>query len=193
MSPHIKLHIDSIAFDTTHDILYVSMNQVFSVWAIPFQSSHVKLTTVLQLSKQTDTDGKEKYYIASQEDLYQTDQVVRFVNFLFWFGSFWVQLLQFFATFVCVVCVYPFMPVTWLEEEGYVGDQNGRDAKRGGGKNDKVEFSKNRGAIDAGPNDRKVGQDSKEDEHQEFSSSFVEMPKGSGRYVTAPVSHSVEH
>jgi hypothetical protein len=197
MSPTIRnLHINSVALDkgATGGIatLYVNIDQTFSIWAIPFHRADVNLTTVIKLRKD---ESNGKYYILSQEDLYQTDQWVRF----FWFGgSAIVMIIQFIATLISVACTYLFRPVTWLEQEGGVGDQKGRGTERrmknsgfGGGsgsgrKKEEVEFTMKRGAVGG-------GQTNGEEEHTAFSSGFVEAPKGSGRYVTAPVSHSIEH
>jgi len=57
--------------------------------------------------------GGVKYYITSQNDLYQTDQFIKFV--LPWV-SFLVPLWQLFSTLVCVVLSYLFYPITWFEE-----------------------------------------------------------------------------
>lgn len=57
--------------------------------------------------------GGAKYYISSQNDLYQTDQFVKFV--LPWI-SFVVPLWQITATIFCVMLSYLFYPVTWWEE-----------------------------------------------------------------------------
>ncbi|KAL4891135.1 hypothetical protein BDV59DRAFT_203853 [Aspergillus ambiguus] len=81
MSPEIQLTVNSIAFDKDHLKLYVNISQVFSIWAVPFHSSDVTLTTVLSLTERVDgampgangnQSGKTRYYIARQEDLYQT-------------------------------------------------------------------------------------------------------------------------
>lgn len=69
--------------------------------------------TVLHLEQQKNARGDEKWYISSQNDLYQTDQFVKFV--LPWL-SWIVPLWQLFATLVCVVCSYLFAPISWLEE-----------------------------------------------------------------------------
>ncbi|KAG8627587.1 hypothetical protein KVT40_005070 [Elsinoe batatas] len=79
--------------------------------------------------------AKGKWFIASQEDLYQTDQFMRFlVPQLAWLVVVWQVL----ATWACVVLSYLFEPVTWWEEErqreflrGELGDG---DEGRGEGK-----------------------------------------------------------
>jgi hypothetical protein len=197
MSPQIRnVHINSVALDKSHgsiSTLYVNLDQTFSIWAIPFHRADVNLTTVIKLRKD-ESDGK--YYILSQEDLYQTDQWVRF----FWFGgSFVVMLVQFLATLISAASTYVFSPVTWLEQEGAVGDQKGRGVERrlksGGRKKEEPEFTMKRGVVGGGGTGVSAGgpHTNGEEEHTAFGSGFVEAPKGSGRYVTAPVSHSIEH
>ena len=68
------------------------------------------MTTVLHLSYSTST---KKYYIRSQNDLYQINEIVRY----FWVGGFLVVWVwQFFATLVCLLAATLFWPVTWFEE-----------------------------------------------------------------------------
>lgn len=110
--------------------MYVGITQVFAIWAIPFHQAEVSLVTVLHLVQQqnqlglsvsddasslvnVNLDAAGKWYIKSQNDLYQTDQFIKFV--LPWF-AFILPLWQYFATFVCVICSYVFEPITWWEE-----------------------------------------------------------------------------
>jgi len=74
----------------------------------------VSLVTVLHLVQEIEEEtGKGKWYIQSQNDLYQTDQFIRFVvPWLAWVVPLW----QYFATLVCVFFSYVFAPVTWWEE-----------------------------------------------------------------------------
>lgn len=102
--------MQSVSFDKANNVLYVGITQVFAIWAIPTHRAEVSLVTVLHLQGGED-DGK--WYISSQNDLYQTDQFIKFV--LPWF-SWIVPFWQLFATLVCVVCSYLFAPVTWLED-----------------------------------------------------------------------------
>jgi hypothetical protein len=55
----------------------------------------------------------KKYYIKRQEDLYQSNEIVKF----FWPGGatiiwFW----QVFATFLCIIGALALSPVTWMEQ-----------------------------------------------------------------------------
>lgn len=96
------------AFDETTLLLYVNISQIFAVWFLPFYSAPVTLTTQLQLVRKS---SDRKYYIQSQNDLYQTDQFVRFVA-PWGIGSTIVILWHFWATFFCVVGAYLGQPFT---------------------------------------------------------------------------------
>lgn len=106
--------------------MYLGMTQTFRIWFMPFHKSPVNLTTVLQLERIKST---EKYYIKSQEDLYQTTQFVKFVPFLqlgnFQWASAAVWIWQVVATFFCFLLALLFWPVTWVEEhylpDGWLG------------------------------------------------------------------------
>lgn len=70
----------------------------------------MRLTTKLLLS-QDPKNGK--FYIKSQEDLYQSNEVVKF----FWpGGSTVVWLWQLLATFMCILGALLFAPITWIEQ-----------------------------------------------------------------------------
>lgn len=101
-------------------VLYVGLTQVFAIWAIPTHRSKVSLVTVLHLTRAEPKSAQEnvkngggKYYITSQNDLYQTDQFIKFVLPWLWML---VPLWQLFATYMCVLMSYLFYPVTWIEE-----------------------------------------------------------------------------
>jgi len=108
------------AYDEHNLILYVAIFQIFRIWLIPFYYAPVELTTVLKLRH---NKGDDKYYIASQNDLYQVDQWIRF---LLPGGWVLVQLWHALASFFCVVGTYVLWPVTWVEE--YAGWGSGNDA-----------------------------------------------------------------
>ncbi|TVY40928.1 hypothetical protein LSUB1_G002742 [Lachnellula subtilissima] len=89
-------------------ILFVEIRQIFSLFFVPFYKSDVRLTTKLSLVQSTEDN---KYYIKSQEDLYQLNEVVKF----FWPGGatvIWVW--QMLATFLCIVGALMLAPVTWM-------------------------------------------------------------------------------
>ncbi|KAG9692876.1 hypothetical protein KCU95_g6792, partial [Aureobasidium melanogenum] len=115
MSPRITAKVHSVSYDEKNLVLYVGLTQVFAIWAIPTHRAEVSLVTVLHLSPQKDPQNEEKikYYISSQNDLYQTDQFIKFV--LPWI-SIIVPIWQILATFFCVIGSYLFTPVTWWEE-----------------------------------------------------------------------------
>jgi hypothetical protein len=121
-------------------LLYVTLHQVFSIQFFPFHKSHVSLTTVLHLTKRQtfppeimsheakasqQTDGRSKYYITSQNDLYQTSEFVKFVLPWFGLGTIGVMLWQFTATLFCIVGAVLGWPITWLEEN-FGGNGDGR-------------------------------------------------------------------
>ncbi|CAO2654411.1 Nn.00g111440.m01.CDS01 [Neocucurbitaria sp. VM-36] len=110
MSPSIDITVQSVALDEPNLVLYVQIFQIFGIWLIPFYYAPVKLTSVLTL-KHNRGDGK--YYIDSQNDLYQVDQ---FVKFFAPGGWILVWLWHFMATFFCVVGVVLLRPVSWAEE-----------------------------------------------------------------------------
>ncbi|KAF2154068.1 hypothetical protein K461DRAFT_277137 [Myriangium duriaei CBS 260.36] len=131
LSPQISLKVHSVSWDKANNILYVGITQIFAIWLIPFHQSEVSLVTVLHLvqqqnrlgiSSEEDEDSSVvnlnaniggKWYIKSQNDLYQTDQFIRFVLPPF---AFILPLWQYFATLVCIICSYLFEPVSWWEE-----------------------------------------------------------------------------
>lgn len=101
-----------LAYDETNLILYVNISQNFRLWIAPFYQAPVNLTTVLKLRKGDDN----KYYISSQDDLYQVDQFVRFGYpgiLLAWIVHAWWAL----ATLFCVIGALLFYPMTLLEEQ----------------------------------------------------------------------------
>jgi hypothetical protein len=127
-------------FDQRTGQLYVSIRQTFSIWFIPLYRAPVRLTTVLQLTQRTSWDsddtvtrgpltesrepaplagpGQERarYFITSQEDLYQVNDFVQFLlpglGPLLW--SFW-QLL---STVMCVILSFVFLPVYFFFNRG---------------------------------------------------------------------------
>ncbi|KAJ5174174.1 uncharacterized protein N7482_000051 [Penicillium canariense] len=107
LSPRIEMQIHSVAFDETHLKLYVHMSQIFSIWIVPFYVAPVTLTTVLDLTtdqaqSNAPTNGNRTlYYIAKQEDLYQTSEFVKFV--LPHVGYWLVLVWHLIATFFCVL------------------------------------------------------------------------------------------
>ncbi|KAF1983506.1 hypothetical protein K402DRAFT_309050, partial [Aulographum hederae CBS 113979] len=110
MSPKIELEVNSVAYDPKTLTLYVNISQIFRIFLVPFYAAPVNLTTVLTLMHDKRDD---RYYITSQNDLYQVDQFVRFFLFGGWLL---VWLWQFVATAFCVVGAVVGWPVSWVEE-----------------------------------------------------------------------------
>lgn len=70
----------------------------------------------MKRSPGTTASAAQKYYIKSQEDLYQTNEFVKFV--LPWgIGETVVWLWQVVATLACVLGAMLFWPLTWVREE----------------------------------------------------------------------------
>jgi hypothetical protein len=104
--------------------LYVHMSQIFSIWIVPFHVAPVTLTTVLDLTtdstkSSTPTNGaRHLYYIAKQEDLYQTSEFIKFI--LPHVGHWLVLGWHLIATFFCLIGVTLLWPILWMEENGYL-------------------------------------------------------------------------
>ncbi|KJZ76491.1 hypothetical protein HIM_04220 [Hirsutella minnesotensis 3608] len=123
LSPHVDITIDSAVFDQRTGQLFVSIRQIMTIWFLPFYKAPVSLVTVLQLRQRvTSPDasresaalagpGQERtrYFIASQEDLYQFNDCVQFV--LPRIGPFFWNIWQLFATFLCIVGAILSMPL----------------------------------------------------------------------------------
>ncbi|KAL7930291.1 hypothetical protein V8C35DRAFT_313481 [Trichoderma chlorosporum] len=135
LSPKISLTVDSSVFDQRSSTLYVSIRQTFSIWFVPFHRSDVKLLSVLRLAQKSSAEpgqlapkyqpdgrsssalagpGQERlrYYIASQEDLYQTTDFVAFV--VPYLGPLLVFLWQLYSTALSVVGSILFLPLYYF-------------------------------------------------------------------------------
>ncbi|KAK8127606.1 hypothetical protein PG984_008714 [Apiospora sp. TS-2023a] len=135
LSPKIDIHVDSKVLDQQHNLLYLTMRQVFTLWFVPFNlwQANVKLVTVLELAQlPVDEDGRRvgdntvippgdkttrfRYFIKGQEDNYQMTEWLKFVAP--WSGSLIWYTGQLISTLVCAVCVMLFWPLTFLEPGG---------------------------------------------------------------------------
>ncbi|KAF2687781.1 hypothetical protein K458DRAFT_414857 [Lentithecium fluviatile CBS 122367] len=110
MSPRIDITVNSVAYDARNLILYVDISQVFRIWVVPFYCAPVNLTSVMTLEQSPD-DGK--YYIQSQNDLYQADEFIKFVLPPGWML---VWLWHFLSTFFCVVGSCLLWPISAMEQ-----------------------------------------------------------------------------
>lgn len=121
--------------DQQHNLLYLTMRQVFTLWFVPFNlwQTSVKLVTVLELAHlPVDDEGRPadgnaiippgdktaryRYYIRGQEDNYQMTEWLKFIapwggHLIWYFG-------QLVSTLVCTLCVILFWPLTFLEPHG---------------------------------------------------------------------------
>jgi hypothetical protein len=89
-----------LAFDETNLVLYLNISQVFKIWFIPYYRAPVTLTTILHLVPGDAVDN-EKYFIRSQEDLYQTDEWIKFI-LPFGIGAAIVRLWYWNAALICI-------------------------------------------------------------------------------------------
>ncbi|KAJ2971158.1 hypothetical protein NQ176_g7834 [Zarea fungicola] len=120
-APSLDIVVDSTAFDEKNSLLYATVRQHFTIWFFPIYSVTVKLVTVLKLEKQRSRLAREgtqspevdadpdsvngvsmlRYYIASQEDLYQMNYCLEFgmphIGARLW------TVVQLFVTGVCMV------------------------------------------------------------------------------------------
>ena len=94
--------IDSVAFDSVHQVLYVSMHQTFKLVVLPGYRANVHLVTVLNLERNQDgTHNRPVYRIAAQNDRYQVDEWIKFVSIFRILWAFWM-MAAFAATLACV-------------------------------------------------------------------------------------------
>ncbi|KAF3482605.1 uncharacterized protein GIQ15_05364 [Arthroderma uncinatum] len=70
-----------------------------------------------ELTIQPTKSTKTLYYIASQNDLYQPNEFIKFVV-PFGIGSSLVLFWHAFATVFCVIASFVFYPIAWAEEKG---------------------------------------------------------------------------
>ena len=109
-------------------LLYVSMRQIFRIQFLPFYKASVDLTTVLHLTTDPSPSSPyavepveykpstTRYYIQSQNDLYQTSEWIKFLLPWLDVGTIAVVLWQLIATFFCVIGAMVGWPITWIEE-----------------------------------------------------------------------------
>jgi len=111
LSPKIFLTVNSVVYDQKHNLLYVNMTQIFTpIFYLFLYHAEASLVTVLKLSHDSP-DGK--YYIQSQEDMYQSNEILKFI--LPGAGAA-LMFQQWFASFLCIVCALLFTPITFLME-----------------------------------------------------------------------------
>ena len=97
-------------YDQKQRILYISLSQIFSLFFVPFYAPKVNLVTVLHLSHSAENN---KYYIDSQQDLYQVNEFIKFC----WPGGATLTLLwQWINTFLSILGAFVLAPMTWYQE-----------------------------------------------------------------------------
>lgn len=134
LSPKIELEIESVgqfvqmiqhykppdflaAFDSQNLILYVTLHQLFKIFFLPrFMASRAQLTTKLTL-RRTILEGQStaKYLIVEQNDLYQVNQFLKFLDPLSVLGLPLIAL-HVFASLVCLFGQWILAPISWWED-----------------------------------------------------------------------------
>lgn len=104
--------MSSTAYDSTNMILYLNITQLFSLWFVPFHHANVTLTTELHLTRPPNSG---KYYITAQNDLYQNDQLLRFMA-PFGVAELFVHLWQYSSTLMCLLGAFLLAPATKLQQ-----------------------------------------------------------------------------
>ena len=104
--------MSSTAYDSTNMILYLNITQLFSLWFVPFHHANVTLTTELHLTRPPNSG---KYYITAQNDLYQNDQLLRFMA-PFGIAELFVHLWQYSSTLMCLLGAFLLAPATKLQQ-----------------------------------------------------------------------------
>jgi hypothetical protein len=112
-------------------ILFLNITQLFSLWFVPFHHANVTLTTELYLTRPPNS---RKYYITAQNDLYQNDQLLRFMA-PFGVAEFLVHMWQYSSTMMCVLGAFLLAPATkmqqnWIERREANGPINVEDEMR---------------------------------------------------------------
>ena len=115
------------AYDEKNLLLYVTLSQVFKIWILPFYRAPVDLVTVLKLRY---SRGDGKFYIASQNDLYQVDQFVKFIPF-FPGSTLLVWAWQFLATGFCFLGALALWPMSLAEQAWAEGGRRGKEEREG--------------------------------------------------------------
>jgi hypothetical protein len=146
-----------LAYDEHNLTLYVNISQTFAIWFVPFHRSPVNLTTVLQLVRGENLNlqspfrppsSTPKYYITSQNDLYQVDQFVRF--FAPWgVGTTVIAFWHWVATLFCIVGARVFGPLHWLFAELSRPVTGQLDGDRSHGRSQQERDTRNGGSDEA--------------------------------------------
>ncbi|SZF00718.1 unnamed protein product [Blumeria hordei] len=110
LSPRVSAQVQRVVYDDKAAHLYCEVQQIFSPVFLPFYHASSHLTVKLQLQR----DGPDgKYYIVTQEDLYQSTELVRFFGPGYSTLVFFLQLL---VSYACVMGALLLAPITWLEQ-----------------------------------------------------------------------------
>jgi hypothetical protein len=95
---------------------------------VPFHHANVTLTTELHLTRPPNS---RKHYIRAQNDLYQNDQLIRFMA-PFGIAELFIHMWQYSSTMMCVLGAFLLAPATklqqnWMEKRQENGTINVED------------------------------------------------------------------
>ncbi|RMZ87043.1 hypothetical protein DV736_g5731, partial [Chaetothyriales sp. CBS 134916] len=129
MTPKVDITSYSIGYDKENLVLYVTSQQYFKIWFLPAITP--RLLSILILTQDVDDDfnaiadgpttnstsvtGKKKYYIKSQKDMYEPNELVRYFT-PYALGTTLVTLVQIWATIFCVIGSTLGFPIISLED-----------------------------------------------------------------------------
>jgi len=113
LSPEIQVTVHSAVLDQKTLTLYLSISQVFNLFFYPkwLWKPEVNLVTVLKLTHDVESN---KYLIKDQQDLYQSNEFVKFMAPVL---NLFVIFLQFFSTFLCILGAVFLAPITMFEQK----------------------------------------------------------------------------
>ena len=123
-------------------IVYVGVRQQFKIWFVPFYGkADARLVAVLHLEKRLvppagnrdprsngvdeqdrPSKGRPLYYIKSQQDLYQINEIIKFADYTGLVGGL-VLVVQLLASFGSALLALLFWPVSWVEERVIGGNK----------------------------------------------------------------------
>jgi len=86
LSPNVKIDIRSVAFDEPRGKLYVECVQTFTFWFLPWKRNCAEFVVQLHLQPRVGEDGVKRWFVARQNDLFQTEDWVAYLPLLFPFG-----------------------------------------------------------------------------------------------------------
>ncbi|KAF2279558.1 uncharacterized protein EI97DRAFT_371470 [Westerdykella ornata] len=112
MCPGVEITVNSVAFDEENLILYVSLTETLRSRLLPFYRTPVSMVAVIRLEYHPPNN---KYYIKSKNNLYQQDQLVKFIPLIPGLPLL-VMMMQYLGTVVALFMALLLLPVTVVKE-----------------------------------------------------------------------------